>query len=100
MITNKKEIKSRSRDGRSSNVEKHSEVVVETATEREGYERQRRMKLMTEERKKWLREALDSIVLNETKRIQDIVTVLEYEPSGEMSTKEEERKTMNFIEIE
>lgn len=48
------------------------------------------VKPMTEERKKWLREALDSIVLNETKRIQDIVTVLEYEPSGEMSTKEEE----------
>ena len=48
------------------------------------------VKPMTEERKKWLREALDSIVLNETKRIQDIVTVLEYRPSGEMSTKEEE----------
>jgi hsp70-interacting protein len=48
------------------------------------------VKPMSEDRKKWLAEALDSIVMNETKRIQDIVRILEYSTSSSSSSKVKE----------
>jgi len=58
-----------------------------------GGSKESEVKEMSKERKKWLKGALDQFVMDETRRINDIVTVLEYDPPMKETAVSETPKT-------